>query len=45
MDTQPCQRPRLILAHQAAVAGDIGSKDGREPALNPLSAQHFLPGR
>ena len=22
MDTQPCQRPRLILAHQAAVAGE-----------------------
>ena len=45
MRAQPRQRAGLVLAHQSAIAGDIGGEDGREPALDPLSAQRFLPGR
>ncbi len=39
MGSQPRQRAGFVLAHQAAVAGDIGGENGREPALDPLSAQ------
>ncbi len=44
MGAQPRQRAGLVLAHQPAVAGDIGGEDGRKPALDPFSAQRFLPG-
>src|ERR1051325_5661252 len=39
MGAQPRQRAGFVLAHEAAIAGDIGGKNGREPALDPLSAQ------
>jgi hypothetical protein len=43
MGSQPGQRAGLVLAHQPRVAGDIGSKDSREPPLDPLSGQLFSP--
>ena len=33
----------IVLAHEAAVADDIGGKNDREPPLDPLSAQFVLP--
>jgi hypothetical protein len=33
----------LVLAHEPAVSRNIGREDGREPALDPLSAQMSLP--
>ena len=38
MGSQPRQRTGLIMAHQPAISGDIGGEDGRQPALDPLSA-------
>src|SRR5205085_7765145 len=43
MASKPGKSPSLVLAHQAAVADDISGEDGREPALDPLSAQNFPP--
>src|SRR5437762_3333819 len=42
MGSQPRQRPGLVLAHEAAVTGDIGSEDSRKPALYPLPSQDTL---
>ena len=41
--SKPSERAGLVLAHEAAVAGDIGGEDGREPAIDPLSAQDCPP--
>src|SRR5262249_4701052 len=38
------QRPFLISPYQPAIAGDIGSKDGRKPALIALARQRKPPG-
>jgi len=35
--------PSLVLAHETAVADDIGGENGREPAFDPLSTQNSLP--
>ena len=35
----------FVLAHEAAISGHIGGEDGREPALDPLSAQMIPPRR
>jgi len=43
MASKPGESPSLVLAHQPAVADDIGGKNGRKPALDPLLAQRFLP--
>jgi len=40
---EPRKSASFVLAHQAAVAGDIGGENGREPAFDPLSAQNLLP--
>src|SRR5438270_766792 len=37
------QSAGLAAAHEPAVAGDIGSEDRRQPALDPLCAQTVLP--
>jgi hypothetical protein len=39
------ERALLVGAHQPRVARHIGGKNGREPALDPLCAQRFLPTR
>src|SRR6516162_707553 len=36
MGVEPRERAFLVLAHQPAVAGDIGREDRRQPALDPL---------
>ena len=33
----------LVLAHKAAITGDIGGEDSRKPALYPLPTQYALP--
>src|SRR5271165_2487056 len=43
MGAEPSKSARLILAHEAAVANNIGSEDRRQPPLDPLSAQTFSP--
>jgi len=43
MAAQSRQCAGLVLAHQAAVAGNISRQNGREAALDPLSAQRFPP--
>jgi hypothetical protein len=43
MGSEASQSAGFVLTHEAAVAGDIGGEDGREPAINPLSAQDVLP--
>src|SRR5262249_44141855 len=45
MCSEPCESAGFVLSHKAAISGDIGGENGREPALDPLSAQCFLPGR
>src|SRR5215469_3408189 len=45
MGSEPCESAGFVLTHEAAISGDIGGENGREPALDPLSAQCFLPGR
>src|SRR5437764_3845876 len=44
MSPKPVQGAGLIKSHKAAVSGHIGGENGREPALDPLSSQCFLPG-
>jgi hypothetical protein len=36
-------RAFLVGAHQTRIAGDIDRQNGRQPALDPLSAQQSLP--
>jgi hypothetical protein len=36
MSLEPRQRAFLVLAHEARVAGDVGGKDGCEPAHDLL---------
>ena len=36
MRPQVVERPLLVGAHQAAVAGDVGEQDGRQPAVGRL---------
>jgi hypothetical protein len=43
MRSEPGEGAGLVLSHEAAISGDIGGEDGREPALDPLSAQCILP--
>ena len=45
MRLEPRQGAGFVLAHQPAVAGDIGGENGREPAFDPLSAQRYSPRR
>src|ERR1041384_4016897 len=42
MRPEPCEGAGFVLPHKAAVPGSIGGEDGREPALDPLSAQGSL---
>src|SRR5205085_8641855 len=44
MGSKPRESAGFVLAHHAAVAGDIGGENGRKPALDPLSAQDVLLG-
>jgi hypothetical protein len=39
VDTEPRESAGLVLTHEPAVTGYISGKDGREPAIDPLSAQ------
>jgi hypothetical protein len=41
---KPGKDTSFVLSHEAAVTDDIGGKNGREPAFDPLSAQCDLPG-
>jgi len=41
--SKPSKSHSLVLAHQAAVADNIGGENRREPAIDPLSAQISLP--
>ena len=43
MDSEPCESAGFVLTHEAAISGDVGGENGREPAFDPLSAQNFLP--
>jgi hypothetical protein len=43
MGAQPRHGAGLVLAHQAAVAGDVGGEDRRQPPLDPLFAQRCSP--
>ena len=43
MRSEPRESAGLIRPHQPAVSRDIGGENGREPALDPLSAQGSLP--
>jgi hypothetical protein len=45
MRSEPCEGAGLVEPHEAAIASNIGGKNGREPALDPLCAQRFLPTR
>src|SRR5205814_9410237 len=42
MGAQPRQRAGLVLAHQTAVAGDIGGENGRQPALHSLTLHQVV---
>src|SRR5437763_13497276 len=42
MGSKPRESAGFVLAHHAAVAGDIGGENGRKPALYPLPAQDTL---
>jgi hypothetical protein len=42
MGTKARECAGFVLAHEAAVTGDIGGEDGRKPALYPLSAYYAL---
>jgi hypothetical protein len=44
MRAQSRERAGFVPTHKAAVSRNIGGKDGREPAFDPLSAQRFLQG-
>src|SRR5207253_161432 len=44
MGSEPCQGAGLVLSHESAITGYIGGEDGRESALDPLSAQMLPPG-
>jgi hypothetical protein len=44
MGSEPGKSASLVLAHQPRVSDNIGGENGRESALDPLSAQRFLPG-
>src|SRR5260370_2399560 len=43
MRSEPSEGVGFVLAHESAVSDDIGGKNGREPTLDPLSAQCFPP--
>jgi hypothetical protein len=44
MSSKPVQGASFVPPHEAAISGDIGGEDGREPAFDPRSAQlGFLP--
>jgi hypothetical protein len=43
MRSEPSENARLVLAHEAAITGDIGGENGRKPALDSLSAQWLSP--
>ena len=43
MGSEPCECAGFVLTHEAAISGDVGGENGREPAFHPLSAQCFLP--
>jgi hypothetical protein len=45
MGSEPCESAGFVLTHEAAISGDIGGENSREPAFDPLSAQCFLLGR
>jgi hypothetical protein len=45
MTSEPRKGAGLILTHEAAVSGDISGEDGRQSALNPLSAHLAKPNR
>jgi hypothetical protein len=45
MGSEPCESAGFVLTHEAAISGDIGGENGREPAFDPLCAQCFLPGK
>ena len=45
MGSKPRKSAGFVLTHEAAVTGDIGGEDGREPALYTLPAQTVLPKR
>jgi hypothetical protein len=40
--SEPVEGSSLILAHKAAITGDIGGEDCHEPTFDPLSAQNVL---
>ncbi len=40
--SEPCEAAGFVMSYEAAVTGDIGGKDSREPAFDPLSAQCSL---
>jgi len=43
MGSEPGKSASLVLAHQPRVSDDIGRENGRESALDPLTAQRFPP--
>jgi hypothetical protein len=43
MGSEPRKSARLVLAHEAAVTGDISGENGRKTALYPLRTQCSLP--
>ena len=45
MGSEPRKGGGLILSHEAAVSGDIGGENGRQPALDPFSARLAKPVR
>ena len=45
MRPEPREGAGLIESHEAAISGHIGGENGREPALDPLSAQMLPPRR
>ena len=42
VNSEPSEGAGFVLAHEAAVSGDIGGEDSRKPALYPLSAHDAL---
>jgi hypothetical protein len=45
MRSKPSESAGLVLAHESRVAGNIGGENGRESAVDPLSAQMLSPRR
>ena len=45
MRPEPREGAGLIESHEAAISGHISGENGREPALDPLSAQMIPPRR